>query len=65
MFAAALIILILFTLLYGLFASAIFYHLKQYTIAGHPQPRIITLVFFFLSGFFWLSALYFLFQIPS
>lgn len=55
----------LFTILYGLFASAILYHLRQYTLPGRPAPHIIIIVFLFLSGLFWLFGLYFLMKLPA
>lgn len=63
MFFIALIIFILFTLVYLFFTGAILYHLKQYTLPRHYGPKIATTVFFFLSGILWLLALYLLFKI--
>ena len=64
MFIVAALILIVFSLIFGLFSAAIFYHLYQYTLPGHPSPRIITGIFIALSVLFWLLALFFLFKIP-
>lgn len=65
MFTIVAVIFVLFTVLYGLFASALIYHLRQYTLPGYPLPRIVMTAFLFLSGLFWLFALYFLFKIPA
>lgn len=65
MFLVALAIFILFSLIYLLLSAAIFYHLGQYTLPGHPAPRIITIIFVFLSLLFWLFGITFLFKIPS
>lgn len=64
MFSIAVAIFIVFTVLYGLFAGAIIYHLRQYTLPGHPAPRVVIIIFLFLSSLFWLFALTFLFKIP-
>lgn len=64
MFIFASIIFIIFTALYGLFAAAILYHLKQYTLPDHPAPRIVTSAFLFLSVLFWLFSVTFLLKIP-
>lgn len=64
MFSTAVTIFVVFTALYGLFAGSIVYHLRQYTLPGHPAPRIVVTVFMFLSVLFWLFALTFLFKIP-
>lgn len=64
MLIPAIIILLLFTPLYGVFVFAILYHLKTYTIPGRPHPRVVTTIFLFLSTLLWLFALYFLFKIP-
>lgn len=64
MFLIALVIFILFSILYFLFSAAILYHLYQYTLPGYPSPRIITIIFVFLSVLFWLFSLTFLFKIP-
>lgn len=64
MFTIALVIFIIFTLIYLLFTGAILYHLKQYTLPWHYAPRLVTGIFFLFSGILWLLALYFLFQIP-
>lgn len=63
MFLAATTVFAVFTVFYGFFAAAILYHLKQYTLPGHPLPRIISGIFLFLSILFWLFALTFLFKI--
>lgn len=60
MFVAAAVLFTIFSLLYGLFSSAIIYHLKQYTLPGRPYPKIVSTVFVSLSLLFWLFALYFL-----
>ena len=65
MFLIALIIFLAFTLFYVVFSLAVVYHLKQYTLSGHYVPQTVTTIFFFVSGLFWLFALYFLFKIPG
>lgn len=55
---------ILTALLYLLFASAILYHLRQYTLPRHPTPQIVVGLFFLVSLMGWASALFFLFRIP-
>lgn len=63
MFITAVIIFILFTSLYALFAAAIIYHLRQYTLPGRHVPHIVMVIFLFLSALFWLFALYFLIKL--
>lgn len=65
MFSIALVILIIFTLVYALLSSAVFYHLRQYTLPGFPTPNIATFSYVFISILFWLFALTFLFKLPS
>lgn len=64
MFLLGAAIFAIFTVGYGILSAAILYHLHQYTLPRHPFPRVVTTVFIFLSAFFWLSALVFLFRIP-
>lgn len=53
-----------FTLGYVLFAFAIVYHLRQYTLPGSHLPALVISLFGFLSGLLWLFGLYFLLTIP-
>ena len=64
MFFIATLIFIIFTALYTLASSAVIYHLKQYTVPQYHAPGVIIMFFILLSLSFWLSALYFLMQIP-
>lgn len=64
MFIAILVFFIVFTVLYVLFAAAIIYHLRQYTLPGHPTSKIVISIFLFLATLFWLFSLTFLFKIP-
>lgn len=64
MFYIATVIFMIFTALYALASSAVIYHLKQYTVPQYHAPGIIITFFILLSLSFWLSALYFLMQIP-
>lgn len=63
-FVAISIFFILFTVVYALFAAAILYHLRQYTLSDHPAPRVFTALFLVLASLLWLLSLYFLFSIP-
>ncbi|OGZ98824.1 MAG: hypothetical protein A3C07_00625 [Candidatus Sungbacteria bacterium RIFCSPHIGHO2_02_FULL_47_11] len=65
MFKAASIIYIIFTGLYVLFSASIVYHLARYTLPDKYTPRIIIEAYIILSAVFLLTALFFLFQIPS
>lgn len=51
-----------FTVAYILFTTAIFYHLSSYSPPGEKTPRIVQTLFLAVSLLFWISALYFLFQ---
>lgn len=64
MFAIAATFFVVFTALYGLASASVYYHLRQYTLPGHPAPKIIVGIFFFLSALFWLFSLTFLLKIP-
>lgn len=64
MFYIAALIFIIFTIFYVLAASAVVYHLKQYTVPQYHAPGVMITIFILLSLAFWISALYFLFQIP-
>lgn len=63
MFTLLLIIFIIFTVVYGLFSAAIIYHLKQYTVPGNYESRIVITSYIFLSVLFWFFAIYFLLEI--
>ena len=65
MFKFLLGFFIIFTLIYALFMAAVVYHIRQYTLPEKHLPRLVTTAFIFLSGLFWLFALYFLFKIPK
>ena len=65
MFLTALGIFIVFTLVYGFFASAIIYHLRKFTLPEKQAPKIVVSSFLFLAGLFWVFALTFLFKIPT
>lgn len=64
MFFIATIFFVIFTAGYALAAAAVIYHLRQYTLPGHKGPQTAISIFIFLSFFFWLLALYFLFTLP-
>lgn len=64
MFIPILVFFIVFTVLYVLFAAAIIYHLRQYTLSEHPASKVVISVFLFLAALFWLFSLTFLFKIP-
>lgn len=64
MFLVAFAFFLVFTILYVLFSAAIIYHLRQYTLTGYPAPRVVVVLFCFISSLFWLFALTFLIKIP-
>lgn len=65
MFLIAFAFFLVFTILYALFSAAIIYHLRQYTLPEHPAPRVVIVLFCFISSLFWLFALTFLIKIPK
>ncbi|OGZ93752.1 MAG: hypothetical protein A3A28_00690 [Candidatus Sungbacteria bacterium RIFCSPLOWO2_01_FULL_47_32] len=64
MFYISLGIFIVFSSIWGFFASAALYHLKKYAMPGWTAPRLVVPLFFSLSLLFFLLSLYFLFTMP-
>lgn len=65
MFKIASLIYIIFTGLYVLFSVSVIYHLTRYTLPDKHVPQIVIEAYTILSAVFLLTALFFLFQIPS
>ena len=64
MFFTALIILVLFLIIYSALSGAVLYHLRQYIVPNATAPQRVIKIFLFLSGLFFLFSVYFLFHIP-
>jgi len=63
MFYIFLIIFVIFTAIWGFFATSTIYHLKQYSLPGWSAYKIAMPVFFIISAAFFGFAVYFLFQV--